>query len=182
MTVVHRFDCTFYQLCPVLNSPNPEPISNPPKNNFPHPFSGQTSKIHTCFQTWPLGRNYVIVTKKFFKSIKWIRNFRILIVFFPSYSFGIETINTFITLCSSLKTIPDSRPKWAKCIPVFRPKRHKNSTRWGGTYLCSLSWRDYLPEIQINSSNRLWQIFSTVLAWKLFWVWLAKVDSNSPIF
>ena len=33
------------------------------------------------------------------------------------------------------KTIPDSRPKWAKCIPVFRPKRLKNPTRWGGTYL-----------------------------------------------
>ena len=32
------------------------------------------------------------------------------------------------------KTIPDSRPKWAKCIPVFRPKRHKNPTQWGGTY------------------------------------------------
>ena len=32
------------------------------------------------------------------------------------------------------KTIPDSRPKWAKCIPVFRPKRHKNLTQWGGTY------------------------------------------------
>ena len=43
--------------------------------NFPHPFSGQTSKIHTRFQTWSLGRNYVIITyiraqtKKFFKTI-----------------------------------------------------------------------------------------------------------------
>ena len=32
----------------------------------------------------------------------------------------------------------NSRPKWAKCIPIFRPKRHKNPTRWGGTYLYSL--------------------------------------------
>ena len=45
------------------------------KCNFPHPFSDQTSKIHTHFQTGPLGRNYVIITKiivqtkKFFKSI-----------------------------------------------------------------------------------------------------------------
>ena len=31
------------------------------------------------------------------------------------------------------KTMPDSRPKWAKCIPVFRPKPRKNPTRWGGT-------------------------------------------------
>ena len=36
------------------------------------------------------------------------------------------------------KTIPDSRPKWAKCILVFRPKRRKNPTRRGGTYLYSL--------------------------------------------
>ena len=27
------------------------------KFNFPHPFSDQTSKIHTRFETWPLGRN-----------------------------------------------------------------------------------------------------------------------------
>ena len=30
--------------------------------NFPHPFSDQTSKIHTCFQTWPLSRNYFTIT------------------------------------------------------------------------------------------------------------------------
>ena len=29
---------------------------------FSHPFSDQTSKIHTRFQIWPLGRNYVIIT------------------------------------------------------------------------------------------------------------------------
>ena len=27
------------------------------------------------------------------------------------------------------KTILDSRPKWAKCITVYRPKRHKHCTR-----------------------------------------------------
>ena len=32
------------------------------KCTFPHPFSDQTSKIHTGFQTWPLGRNFVIIT------------------------------------------------------------------------------------------------------------------------
>ena len=30
--------------------------------HFLHPFSGQTSKIHARFQTWSLGRNYVIIT------------------------------------------------------------------------------------------------------------------------
>ena len=32
------------------------------------------------------------------------------------------------------KTIPDSRPKWAKCTPVFRPNRRKNPTRWVREY------------------------------------------------
>ena len=45
------------------------------QRHFPHPFSDQTSKIHTRFQTWPLGRNYIIMayiiaqTKNFFKCI-----------------------------------------------------------------------------------------------------------------
>ena len=69
---------------------------------------------------------------------KYSNTFRIHIFFFLSYSFGIETINTFIHSVVPLKTIPDSRPKLAKCVPVFRPKRHKNPTRWGGTYLYSL--------------------------------------------
>ena len=37
------------------------------------------------------------------------------------------------------KTIPDSRTKWAKCRPVFRPKRLKNIyILRGGTYLYGL--------------------------------------------
>ena len=41
--------------------PNPDLFQT--KNcNFPHLFSDQSSKIHTHFQTWPLGRNYVIIT------------------------------------------------------------------------------------------------------------------------
>ena len=43
-------------------------------------------------------------------------------------SFGIETINTFIHSLVPSKTIPDSRPKWAKSIPVLRLKRRKNPT------------------------------------------------------
>ena len=62
--------------------------------HFPHPFSDQNSKIHTRFQTWPLGRNYVIMTyiiaqtKHFFKCIS---NSHISTSFL--YSFGIETKN-----------------------------------------------------------------------------------------
>ena len=46
---------------------------------------------------------------------------------------GFRFGNVFI-----VKTIPNPRPKWAKSIPVFRPKRRKNPTLWGGTYLYGL--------------------------------------------
>ena len=36
------------------------------------------------------------------------------------------------------KTTPDSRPKSAKCIPVFTPKRPQNPTLWGSAYLYGL--------------------------------------------
>ena len=66
------------------------------------------------------------------------KSFRIRIFLFLSYSFGMEAINfSYIPVVPS-KTIPDSRLKWAKCIAVFRPKRRKNPTRWGGTYLYGL--------------------------------------------
>ena len=69
------------------------------------------SKIHTRFQTWPL-RNYVNITlirtppppqKKNKKQKKISENpFRIRTFLFLSYSFGIETINTFTHSCGSL--------------------------------------------------------------------------------
>ena len=36
------------------------------------------------------------------------------------------------------KTETRFRQKWAKSIPVFRPKRRKNHTLWGDRYLYSL--------------------------------------------
>ena len=30
------------------------------------------------------------------------------------------------------RTIPDPRPKWSKCIPVFMPKRRKNTKKPDG--------------------------------------------------
>ena len=55
-------------------------------------------------------------------------------VYFSFFAFGIDMINTFTHFVVPSKTIPDSRSKWAKCIPVFRPARRKNDTRWGGKY------------------------------------------------
>ena len=93
------------------------------------------------FQTWHLS-NYVIITqiRTATKTISQIP-FRIRIFLFFSYSFGIKTINTFIHYRNQLqKTIPDSRPKWVKSTPVFRPKRPKHHTLWlrGGTYSYAL--------------------------------------------
>ena len=99
------------------------------KCNFPHPFSDQTSKIHTRFQTWPLGRNYVTITWIRARNLKFFKFISVRIFLFLSYSSGIETI-----------TIPDSSPKWAKCIPVFKPKRRKNPTRWGSPQDIVADW------------------------------------------
>ena len=60
------------------------------------------------------------------------------------------------------KTIPDSRPKWEKCTPVFRPKRPQNPTLWGAhTYIAYI--RNYPPlpptgfqlNQQISNSERI---------------------------
>ena len=56
--------------------------------------------------------------------------FRIRIFLFLTYLFRIETINSSYTPVAPLKTIPDSRPKWAKSIPVFRLKRRKDPKYW----------------------------------------------------
>ena len=62
--------------------------------------------------------------------------------YFSSFLTYLELkINTIVhsyTPVVPSRTIPDSRPKWAKCITVFGPKQRKNPTRWGGTYLYSL--------------------------------------------
>ena len=60
-------------------------------------------------------------------------------------SFGIQTIKTFVHSCSSLKNhtdpIPDSRPKWAKCIPVFRTNGAKTLP-----YLAAHTYIAYITE------------------------------------
>ena len=70
---------------------------------------------------------------------------------------GIEPIKTFIHSRSSSKTIPDSRPKWAKFIAVLgRPKGPKNLTLRGCTYLCGLYkgiLREYPPPPGDESSS-----------------------------
>ena len=114
------------------------------KCNFPYPFSDLNSKIHTLFQTWPLGRNYVIITqiraqtKKFFKPIS-----NSYISFFLSYLFGIETIKTFIQSRSSLKNRTRLQTKMGKVYTRFQTKTAQKPYLMGrgGTY----HTREYPP-------------------------------------
>ena len=65
---------------------------------------------------------------------------------FLSYSLRIEMIKLIWshTPAVSPKTIPNSKPKWAKSIPIFRPKRRKNSTVGAAhTYMAYI--REYPP-------------------------------------
>ena len=70
--------------------------------------------------------------------------FLIRLFLFLSYSFGIETTNTFIHSVVPSKTILDSRPKWAKCIPIFRPNGAK--TLFDGAAHTHMAYiREYSP-------------------------------------
>ena len=117
------------------------------KCHFHIRFQPKTSKIHTRFQTNPLGRKYVIKVLRLEGNQKSSSNpVRIRLFLFLSYSFGIETINTLIhCLVFPLKTIPHSRTKWAKSIPVFSPKRRINSTRCGTAHTFMAYIKEYPP-------------------------------------
>ena len=64
--------------------------------------------------------------------------FRIRIFLFLSYSFGIETINTFIHSRSSLENHTRFQTKMGKVYTRFQTKKPKNPIRWDGTYLYNL--------------------------------------------
>ena len=83
-------------------------------------FSEQTSTIYTRFQTWPLGRNYIIITRV--QTKQFFNPFRICIVLFLSCSFGIETINTFILSHSSLENHTRFQTKMGKVYTRFQTK------------------------------------------------------------
>ena len=90
------------------------------------------------------------------------------------------------------KTRPNSWPKWAKCIPVFRPKgRAKNPTRWGDTYLYGLykgfhpgikstlksqisfpSYRDIIRTWMVPLAVSMWHITGQFLASSFNWKFL----------
>ena len=90
--------------------------------HFPHPFSDLASKIQTRLQTWYL-KNYAIISYD---------PLRLPIFLFFSYSFGIETLNTFIHSRSSLKNHTRFRTKMGKMYTRFQTKTTQNPypLRW----------------------------------------------------
>ena len=67
--------------------------------------------------------------------------FRTCIFLFLSYSFGIETINTFIHSCSSLENHTRFKTKIGEVYTPFQTKTAQKPYpmgQWGGTYLHSL--------------------------------------------
>ena len=110
----------------------------PPGSLNPDPISDQKCQFSTRFQTCP-SRNYFIITKirtgtKTFLKIN--LEFEYFSFFLPYLELN-RWIRSYNPVVRSI-TVPDSRPKWAKSTLVFRPKRRKNPTLWGGTYIYSL--------------------------------------------
>ena len=88
---------------------------------------------HTCLHR--LDRNYVLITEIRMPRKRFLK----IHSNFLSYSIETEMTSTSIHYWVPSKTIPKSRPKWAKSTPVFRPKPGKNHVPFGGsTYLYGL--------------------------------------------
>ena len=104
------------------------------KCHIPHPFSNLASKIHSGFQTRKRSQNttYMFIKHKLYPHYE-IRSptRRFLKILFEigmlwAYFLFIWNQSSNLLIHHSvarLKTIPNSRPEWAKSIPTFRPKR-----------------------------------------------------------
>ena len=108
------------------------------KCNFPHPFSNPAFRQKVMLSLLRLER----------KQKRFSNPFRIRIFLFLAYSFGIETINTFIHSVVPSKTIPYSRPKWTKCIPAFSDQNGAKSLPDGAAPIYMAYIREYPPGIQ----------------------------------
>ena len=103
------------------------------KCQFPHSFSVQISKIHSRFQTWPLGLDWS-ANKKFFKTIS---NSHIFLSFLLIWNWNDKYVHT---LRSFLKNNTRSQTKMGKENTRFDTKtaQKDQKTRWSGTYLYRL--------------------------------------------
>ena len=127
----------------------------PPGSPNPDPISDQKNVIfHTRFQTRPEIMLSLFTLERKQKNSS--NPFRTRISLFLSYSFEIETINTFIHSRSSLENYTRFQTKIDKVYTCFRPKRPKNPTRWGGwggTYLYNLN-KGLPPPLSPSPSSR----------------------------
>ena len=110
---------------------------------------------HTCLHR--LDRNYVLITEIRMPRKRFLK----IHSNFLSYSMETEMTSTSIHYWVPSKTIPKSRPKWAKSTPVFRPKPGKNHVPFGGgTYLYGLYKEEALPQ-GLQTLKRVLFIFAT---------------------
>ena len=89
-------------------------------SHFPHLFPDDLGEVTKYKIHVFIGRNHAIFTR-LGRQQKDLNSH-----LFVSYSFRIEITNTFIH--SHYSSLPDSRPKRAKSLAVFRPKQPKNPT------------------------------------------------------
>ena len=105
-----------------------------------------TKTIHN-----PFWRNFPARAKKMSSKVSYVSKKKWRHFEFAYFSFFLthlelkRKLRSYTSVVPS-KTIPDSRPKWVKCIFVFRPKRRKNPTRWGGTYVAYIRESPPLPQ------------------------------------
>ena len=115
---------------------------------------------------------------RFERKQKYFSNpFRIRIFLFLSYSFGIETINTFIHSVVSSKAIPHSRPKWAKYTPVFRPQNGAKTLPDGVAHTYMAYIREY-PRVSFIGRFRKMRFHSLL---KVSGKWNRKFRLNRVI-
>ena len=87
--------------------------------------------------------------------------FRIRMFFFLTYSFGTETINTFIHSRSSLKNHTRFQTKMGKMYTRFQTKTAQKLTRWAAlTYKTFI--REYLRGSTTQQLDQLDQLFSSM--------------------
>ena len=122
----------YFSLCRDVppSSPNPDSISDQ-KCHFPHRFLDMSVKFHTRFQTWPLGRNHVILTKIREQTKNPLNAFGIRIFLFVL----IHVEGNWSEFPREPYLIPN---KMDKVYTRFQTKRPKNHTPWGRTYLYGL--------------------------------------------
>ena len=114
------------------------------KCHFPHPFSdleGVIKRNITC-----LHKTAVIIadirtpTKRFLKI-------HFEFAYYTCFLIHLE-LKRRTRSCTTVvpTTIPDSRPKQVKFVPVFRPKRLKTPSVWGNTYPYTVFIREHPPD------------------------------------